>query len=155
MKKYWPKLVTFFVVLLAYFLPSIIFPMDTEFYKSLNGPKLPPWVFAVAWLIIYITMSIFVTIFIFYSKEHKNNETKRITIFLIINYLIQATFLPVFFLAKNLFLAYVVTLFTFITALIVALESLLVNKKLTILTLPYLLWSAFASIISILVYLQN
>ena len=155
MKKHWPKLVFFVIVLLLYFLPSLLFPVDVEYYKSLNGPHLPPWMFMVMWITIYITMSIFVTYYSFYPKEKRNAETKRIKIFLIVNYILQALYTPVFFKWHNLFLSYVLVLFTFITILIIELESLLVNKKVTLLTLPYIIWSALASVISILIYLQN
>ena len=155
MKKHWPKLVFFVIVLLLYFLPSLVFPVDVEYYKSLNGPHLPPWMFMVMWIIIYIAMSIFVTYYSFYPKEKRNAETKRLKIFIIVNYFLQALYTPVFFKWHNLFLSYVLVLFTFITILIIALESLLINKKVTLLTLPYIIWSALASVISILIYLQN
>ncbi len=155
MKKHWPKFVFFVIVLLLYFLPSFIFPVDVEYYKSLNGPHLPSWMFMVMWTIIYITMSIFATYYVFYPKEKRNAETKRIIVFLIVNYVLQALYTPVFFKWHNLFLSYVIVLFTFITILIIALESLLIDKKITLLTLPYIIWSALASVISILIYLQN
>lgn len=155
MKKHWPKLVFFVIVLLLYFLPSILFPVDNAYYLALNGPHLPPWLFVVMWIIIYITMSLFVTYYVFYPKENRNQETKRILIFLIINYILQALYTPVFFTLHNLFFSYIIVLFTFITIVIIALESLLVNKKITLLTLPYIVWSALASVISILIYLQN
>lgn len=155
MKKHWPKLVCFIIVLLLYFLPSILFPVDNSFYESLKGPHLPPWIFVVMWSVIYVTMSIFVTYYIFYPKEKRNAETKRLFIFLVINYILQALYTPVFFKLHNLFFSYVLVLFIFISILIIALESLLVNKKITLLTLPYIVWSALASVISILIYLQN
>ncbi len=155
MKKHWPKLILFVITLLLYFLPSFIFHVDVEYYKSLDGPHLPPWMFMVMWIIIYIAMSIFVTYYCFYPKEKRNAETKRIFVFLIVNYILQALYLPFFFVWHNLFLSYVVVLFTFISILIIALESLLINRKITLLTLPYIIWSALASVISILIYLQN
>lgn len=155
MKKYLPKLLCFVIFLLLYFLPVWIFPADMNYYASLEGPHLPPWIFTTMWSLIYLTMSAFVTYYVFYPKEKCNNETKRIKIFLIINYILQALYMPVFFKGHNLFLSYVLAIFTFVTILIITLESLLVNKKITLLTLPYLLWSAVASVMSILIYLQN
>ena len=61
MKKNWIKVVCFFVVLFLYFLPSLIFRPDNDYYYSLAGPHLPAWVFTIAWSIIYICMSIYVT----------------------------------------------------------------------------------------------
>ena len=100
-------------------------------------------------------MSIFTTHYVFLNKENINADVKRIYVFLVINYVAQGLYLPVMFYLKNLFFAYILVLITFITILITALESLLVNKKITLLTLPYVIWSVVASVISILIYLQN
>ena len=155
MKKNYLKIIFFISVLFFYYLPSFLFPIDQEFYNSLNGPKLPPWAFILAWSIIYVTMSFFATHYVFYPKDKRNAETKRIFIFLIVNYVVQTLYLPAFNVWHNLFASYVLVLFTFVSILIVALESLLVNKKITLLTIPYILWSIVASVISILIYLQN
>lgn len=155
MKRNYFKIIFFISVLFIYYLPSFLFPIDQEFYNSLNGPKLPSWAFIVAWSIIYVTMSFFATHYAFYPKEERNAETKRILVFLVVNYIFQALYLPAFSIWHNLFLSYILVLFTFVSILIVALESLLVNKKITLLTIPYILWSIVASVISILIYLQN
>lgn len=155
MKKNWIKVVCFFVVLFLYFLPSLIFRPDNDYYYSLAGPHLPAWAFTVAWSIIYICMSIYVTHFVFLPHEKRNEEYKRIFVFLIVNFLLQASYTPVFFTFKNIFGGFGVTLFTFITAFILFLEALLVNKKIALLTVPYMVWTAIASVLSILLYLQN
>lgn len=155
MKLNWKKILVFGVILFLYYLPSIIFPPIPEYYQSLSGPKLPNISFIIAWTIIYITMSIFTTHYLFLDKEKVNADVKRIYVFLVINYIAQAVYLPLMFYVKNLFFAYISVLITLVTILIIALESLIVNKKITLLTLPYILWSVIASVISILVYLQN
>ncbi|MGM9900052.1 MAG: TspO/MBR family protein [Bacilli bacterium] len=155
MKKKWLKVLFFLFILFLYFLPSFIFKADIDYYNTLKGPHLFPWLFVVIWSIIYITMSVYVTSIVFSNHSINTAEYKRIYVFLGINYLLQATFLPVFFYLHNLFIAFALCIFTFVTILIICLETLLVNKKLTLLTLPYVLWSAFASVFSILFYLQN
>lgn len=155
MKKKWLKVVCFLFILFLYFLPSIIFRIDSNYYKSLVGPTLPNWLFIVIWTIIYISMSIYTAIIIFSDHSVNGPEYKRIYVFLGVNYLLQALFLPVFFYLHNLFLSFAICIFTFITILIISLETLIVNKKLTLLTIPYVLWMAFVSVISIMLYLQN
>ena len=49
MKKNWPKIIYFIVVLFLYFLPSIVIKVDHEFYESLKGPHLPAAIFIIAW----------------------------------------------------------------------------------------------------------
>lgn len=155
MKKNWIKVFCFLVVLLMYFIPSLIFKPDNDYYYSLEGPHLPGWAFTVAWSIIYVCMSIYVTYFIFLAREKRNAEYKRVFIFLIVNFILQASYTPIFFTFKNIFAGFGVTLFTFITAIILFLEALLVNKKVALLTIPYIVWTAIASVLSILLYLQN
>ncbi len=155
MKKKWLKIICFLFILFIYCLPGIIFKADLTYYKSLVGPQLPAWLFIVMWSIIYITMSIYTTIIIFSDHSSNRAEYKRIYVFLGINYLLQALYMPVFFYLHNLFLAFAICIFTFITILIICLETLIINKKLSLFTLLYVLWSAFASVLSIILYLQN
>jgi len=155
MKKKLPRIISFFLILLLYFLPTILFPIDNSFYYSLKGPHLSPWLFILAWTVIYILMSIFTVFYLFNDSSTNHSEIKRIKVFIFINYILNALYTPVFFKAHNLFGGYILSISIFITILIIFLESLLVNKKISLLTLPYVLWSAFASVLSILLYLQN
>lgn len=150
-----PHILTFLSLLLIYFLPALFFKVDIDFYNSLNGFHLPPWVFMTMWSIIYLTMSIFITYYIFYFKKTKNSDYKRLFFFIIINYLLQVAFVPIFFDLQNLFLSYIDALFVFVTILLITLESLVLNKKATLLLIPYLAWSIIASILSITFYLRN
>jgi len=157
MKKLLPKIVLFLFILLIYFLPSFIFKTDTEYYNSLNGVKLPVIVFPIAWTLIYICMSIYIVLLINFVNSNTVNkkELRLLVFFLILNYLISSSFTYVFFTVHNLFASYIITLATFLTIVLVSLETLLINKKLTLLTIPYVIWSIIASVFAILIYLQN
>lgn len=157
MKKLLPKIILFLFILLIYFLPSLIFKTDTEYYNSLNGVKLPVIVFPIVWSFIYVCMSIYVVLLINYVNNNKvnNKELRLLVLFLVLNYIISGSFTYVFFTAHNLFLSYIITLVTFLTIVIVSLQTLLINKKLTLLTIPYVIWSIIASVFAILIYLQN
>lgn len=157
MKKLLPKIVLFLFILLIYFLPSFIFKTDTEYYNSLNGVKLPVIVFPIVWTLIYICMSIYIVLLINFVNSNNVNkkELRLLVFFLILNYLISSSFTYVFFTVHNLFASYIITLATFLTIVLVSLETLLINKKLTLLTIPYVIWSIIASVFAILIYLQN
>ena len=49
--KWIKKIILFALVLFLYFLPSLIFKTDLEFYNSLKGPKLPSIVFPIVWTV--------------------------------------------------------------------------------------------------------
>lgn len=156
MKITFKNFLTFSIILLIYFLPSLIFRPDNAFYESLNGFKLPSWVFSVAWSIIYICLALFVTYHLSNKKtDLQDGSYKRLTVFLVINYFIMASYNIVFFKMHNLFLSYIVCLFAFVTILLAIMEAALINKKISILLLPYTIWSLLASVLSIMYYLEN
>lgn len=150
------NILTFITFMIVYFLPSILFPVDKNYYNSLKGFKIPSIVFIIVWTIIYIALSIFITYHIYRNKEKDDCESyKRLIAFLVLNYIFMFLYTVVFFKFHNLFLGYIMCLFTFLTILLAMMESALINKKSALLLLPYVLWSLFASILSIMFYLQN
>ena len=106
--KWIKKIILFALVLFLYFLPSLIFKTDLEFYHSLKGPKLPSIVFPIVWTVIYILLSLFVVYLFDHRKEVNRKDFARVLIFLVVNYLISFTLLnKVYFLAISLlFLAF-------------------------------------------------
>ena len=157
MKKIFPKIILFLFILLIYFLPSLIFKTDEVFYKSLNGVKLPMIAFPIVWSFIYICMSLYIVLLIKHVNENVVNkkELRILVFFLILNYIVSSAFTYVFFTAHNLFASYIITLATFVTIVLVTLQTLLINKKLALLNIPYVIWSIIASVLAILIYLQN
>jgi tryptophan-rich sensory protein len=139
-------------ILILYFLPFLIFGVDIEFYNSLKKINIPPIVFSIVWTIIYLCMSFF----IFWHLKIKDTHNRKIFwVYLILNYLIESSYLPVFFVGQNLFLGFVVCLLTFLTIALVAMEAFIIKKESVILLIPYLLWSAFASVLAMLIYIWN
>lgn len=139
-------------ILILYFLPFLIFGIDIEFYNSLKKINIPPLVFSVVWTIIYICM----TFFIFWHLKIKDSKKRKIFwIYLVLNYLIESSYLPLFFVGQNLFLGFVICLLTFLTIVLVSMEAFVIKKESVILLIPYLLWSAFASVLAMLIYIWN
>ena len=159
MKKFnfkWKYFFTFMLFMLIYYLPSFFIKIDKEYYNSLEGLKLPPIVFIIVWALIYICNSIFITYHI-YKKNHQQNDGSynRLIIFLICNYVFSSLYTFLFFNLKNLFLSYLSCLFSFVTILLSLMEASLIHKKSSWLLLPSTLWSLFATVLSIIFYLQN
>lgn len=146
------NILLFLLFVFIYFLPSILFKMDFSFYNEVKRPNVPQIIFPIAWTIIYITLSIFITYLI---NNHPFKDNKRIYIYLIINYFIQAAFIFAFFGANDLFWSYIITIATFASSIFIFLEAYPLNKKVSFLLTPYLIWGAFATILSIIIYLWN
>ncbi len=153
--KWFKRILVFSIVVFLYFLPSFIFKTDLEFYNSLEGPKLSSIVFPIVWTILFVLFGIFITYYIENKDKYLKKDFNRTFIFLIINYIFLFLFPYVFFVEHNLFISYVVTLFALLTLVLTLIESLLLNKKMSLLLIPHFIWLIIASIFSILLYLNN
>lgn len=149
------KILFFLLGLFVYFLPSILFRSDTKFYESLKGTFIPNIVFIIIWTIIFIILS-FINTYLFSNKESYNKkEFRTYFILMFINYVFIFLFPLGFFVLENLFLGYIFTLLTCVTAILLSMQVLLLNKKISLLYIPYILWTVFATVYSIMLYLKN
>lgn len=150
------KNILFFLLgLFIYFLPSIVFRTDTTFYKNLKGAFVPNIVFILVWAILFAILSFINTYLFSNKKEYSKKEFRTYFIIMFINYLFIFLFPLAFFVFENLFLGYVFTLLTCVTAILLSMQVLLLNKKISLLYIPYILWTTFATIYSIMLYLKN
>jgi tryptophan-rich sensory protein len=149
------KILFFLLGLFVYFLPSLLFRSDTKFYESLKGTFIPNIVFIIVWAIIFIILS-FINTYLFSNKESYNKkEFRTYFILMFINYVFIFLFPLGFFILENLFLGYILTLLTCVTAILLSMQVLLLNKKISLLYIPYILWTVFATVYSIMLYLKN
>ena len=149
------KILFFLLGPFVYFLPSLLFRSDTKFYESLKGTFIPNIVFIIIWTIIFIILS-FINTYLFSNKESYNKkEFRTYFILMFINYVFIFLFPLGFFVLENLFLGYIFTLLTCVTAILLSMQVLLLNKKISLLYIPYILWTVFATVYSIMLYLKN
>lgn len=102
------------------------------------------------WPILYAILS-----FILTDKLVKKELGMELILYFIINYGISFFFNKVFFIDKNLFLSFVVTFLSFVSGIFITTSIGKQNKKEALLMLPYLIWTAFASILMANIYLIN
>ena len=145
------KIIKFIIILLPWFLPSLT-PIDKSYYQSLNLPFFapPPLFYAIIWTILYILIA--TTIYQITEKKKDIPTSYKYT--LIVNYIANQSFQPLFFLFKNNFLGFVSCLITFISSLFLYKET---KEEITTykLLIPYILFSLFATILSLSIYLMN
>ena len=69
--------IKFILILLPWFLSSIIFKVDSTFYTSLNLPKFAPptYFFPIVWTVLYILIAI--SIYIVFNTIYYKNIKKR------------------------------------------------------------------------------
>ena len=74
---------------------------------------------------------------------------------LIINGILNILYTPIFFVFESIFGGLITTLFVFVSLILIILKSKEIQVKEWYLEIPYLLWSIFALILSISLYLMN
>jgi tryptophan-rich sensory protein len=154
MKKF--KKVIFFVIVLAIFMiPGFIFGKDTDFYKEINKPVFAPKgiVFSIVWVFLYTIQAYYIT-HIYYNYKD-NNEGKKLFVLLIINGIINILYTPIFFALESIFGGFVISLLLFVSTLLIVAKSKQLMVKEWYLEIPYLLWTTFALVLSISIYLMN
>ena len=150
------KIIFLILCIVPWFLSSLI-PIDKNFYNSLTLPFFtpPPIFFSIAWTITYILIgiSIYQILKIYNFKLKDVPTTYKKT--LLINYLLNESFQPVFFLLRSPFLGFVSTLSTFISTLYLYEETGSINEKSTKYLNMYVLLSLFATVLSVTIYILN
>ncbi len=146
------KIIRFLICLLPWFISSLIFKVDTQYYKSLNLPFFAPpsIIFPIIWTILYILISISI-----YIISYKDNISSNYKIFLGINYLSNQLYTLCFFIIKNNFLAFCDALIVFLSSLYLYLETKKYDENASKMIIPYILWNLFATILSFSIFIIN
>lgn len=148
------SIIKFLIILLPWFLSSII-PIDKNYYNSLNLPWFTPpnIIFGIIWTIIYIGIAI--SIYQIISKYNKKDIPNSYKYTLLLNYIANQSFQPLFFYFKNNFLAFISCITTFISSLFLYKETKDLNKNATKYLIPYIIFTLYATILSLTIYFLN
>lgn len=141
------KVFSFILYLLPWFISSIIFKIDTNYYKTLNLPFFAPpsILFAIIWPILYIL----ITYTVYKNLNENSFKYKKI---LIVNYISNQLYTLFFFTLKNNPLALVDTIVVLISSILLYKET---NNKTKNYLIPYILWNIFATILSLSITIMN
>ena len=144
------NIIKYLLCLLPWFISSIIFKVDTNYYKTLNLPFFAPptIIFPIVWTIIFILISIS----IYQTITNSNNNYK---LYLLINYLSNQLYTFCFFTIKNNFLAFADCVIVLISSIYLYNETKSINKTSAKYLIPYIVWSIFATILSLTIFLIN
>ena len=146
------KIIIYILILIPWFLSSIIFPYNSSFYQTLNLPFFNPpgIVFAIVWPILYILIALSFYLIL------KNDKLNKSYIFAyLINYILNQAFSMFFFYFNNLSLTLYDTILLFFSTIYLVIETKKINKVSFYLLIPYLLWIIFATILYTTVFFLN
>jgi tryptophan-rich sensory protein len=127
----------------------------TTWYIYLNKPSFSPpnWIFGPVWTLLYILMGI--SLAIIWQKSLKTKKIRDAVYLFGIQLLLNAIWSPVFFGAKNLFLALIIIILMWIFILRTILAFGKINKVASHLLYPYIAWVSFATILNFSVWVLN
>ncbi len=106
------KIVRYLMFLLPWFISSIIFRVDTNYYNNLNLPVFAPpsILFPIVWTLLYVLISI--ALYIVYDNSSGNYKK-----LLFVNYLSNQLYTLFFFIIKSNFLALADALVVFVSSI--------------------------------------
>jgi benzodiazapine receptor len=145
------KILFVFTPLILGFSISLLYTADGEWYRNLKKPELiPPSIaFSIVWSILYLLFGISM----YYSIY---NKSYWYWIIPVVHLALNLSFTPVMFGANNLLLAFIITILTLFTSLMIILQFYVTKNIMSIfLLIPYVLWLVFASYLAYDIYKLN
>lgn len=148
------KIILFILCFLPWLVATLI-PVDYTYLESLRVPFFsPPVIFyPIAWTTIYLLLAYSISSIISEYTFKKIPVSYKIS--LLINYLFNQSFTPLFFGLKNNFLGFIACLGTFISSLFLYQETFQLKEKSTKVLDPYVLLSLFATVLALTIYVIN
>ncbi len=151
------KFLSFFLFFVVTYSASFIGSLATISYKepwysSLIKSNLnpPDWVFAPVWTTLYFLMT--VAIWLFWHSKNKNIDTVYLYF---IHLVFNTTWSIVFFVFHNIFLALINLIILIVLIIIIMVRFKRVNLTSYYLMIPYLLWSCYALILNMSLFILN
>ena len=157
MNKYIKIVITVAICLTVGYLSSLVTQESIEtWYPTIKKPSFNPpnWIFAPVWTLLFVLMGIAVGLV--WDKYEENKElVKKGMLFFGIQLFFNALWSYLFFGLHNLLLASI----EIILLLLLIFETYLIfkklDKKISFLLIPYMLWVGFATILTITIYIRN
>lgn len=141
-------------ILLLWLLGDLIFKTDTVFYELLNIPgyAMSQDFMSTSWFIIYILITISILMVMKTTNILKHYDYLYI---LITNYLANQLFPFMFYTLKSPFFGFIMSAIIFISSIFLYIETKIINKKASYFLIPNIVFSIYALIIAISIYVMN
>ena len=124
-------------------------------YATLQKPSFTPpnWLFAPAWIILYLLMGI--SAFIIWRRGLDNRESRVALIVFLLQLILNALWSIVFFGFESPLAGVIVIIVMWVTILFIILKFLRISSLAAILLLPYILWVSFAAVLNVSIWILN
>ena len=120
----------------------------SNWFQNLNRPPLAPpdWLFAPVWTVLYCTIIISLILF---ARTNTNAEKTKGYIYFALQMILNLLWSPVFFLHKDMFLAFVILILMAVFVFLTIKEFFKVNSISGLILIPYFVWILFASYLNL------
>lgn len=127
----------------------------TTWYIGLDKPIFNPpnWIFGPVWVVLYLLMGI--SVYLVWQKIETKERARDAFFLFWVHLFINAIWSMVFFGLQDIALALVVIMIIWMLILILIQQFFLVDKRASLLLIPYLLWVTFATVLNFSLWRLN
>jgi len=151
------KLVVSIIACLAAGAIGSIFTREAipTWYATLEKPSFTPpnWLFAPAWALLYLLMSI--AAFLVWRRGLENRQVRIALIVFLIQLILNALWSVVFFGLESPLYGLIVISALWVAILFTVLKFFRISSVASVLLWPYLLWATFAAVLNVSIWLLN
>jgi len=124
-------------------------------YATLEKPSFTPpnWLFAPAWALLYLLMSI--AAFLVWRRGLENRQVRIALIVFLIQLILNALWSVVFFGLESPLYGLIVISALWVAILFTVLKFFRISSVASVLLWPYLLWVTFAAVLNVSIWLLN
>lgn len=124
-------------------------------YGSMKKPPLspPPWVFSVAWTILYIMMGI-ASYFIIVSETSMSSKAMALIVY-VIQLVMNFAWSIIFFNAGEYLISFIWLMVMWCIVILCAVRFYPISRVATCLFIPYILWLTFAAYLNLGAYILS
>jgi len=122
-------------------------------YAELEKPSFnpPSWVFGPVWTVLYILMGVA----FYFLWLHKDTISKKLQILFVIQLCLNALWSALFFFVHNPLIAYIDIILMWIMIVALIFDTRKIDRKISWLLVPYLVWVTFASFLNLAIFILN
>jgi translocator protein len=130
-------------------------PAVDTWYAALEKPFFTPpsWVFAPAWITLYLLMGI--SAFLIWDRELESLEVKKALGVFLLQLIINASWSMVFFGLKQITLSVIVIATLWLAILWTMVLFYKISKTASFILIPYLSWVSFALLLNVSIWFLN
>lgn len=123
-------------------------PAIPTWFAALEKPSFAPpnYLFGPVWTVLYFLMGI--SLYLIWKKGTKAKKNRDAIFLFGVQLVLNTIWSPVFFGAKNLFLALLIIIFLWIYILKTIAAFAKIDKRAAYLLYPYILWVSFATVLN-------